>query len=252
MRTRSAACLLAAATCLAGVTPAEASSYTALSVGFSFIDATGGTVLGGLTGADDATVSVALPFSFSFFGTSYNSIFVSSNGLITFGSGDSSFTNTDLSSSPTVPTIAAYWDDLYVSGSATTNVYTLTQGAPGSRQFTVEWADMSYFSDSSRLGGFSFEATLFEGSNLIRLNYLNLATGRNGGGQDNAASATVGVSNGAGDVLLLAFNSGVNSFVGAEHSTLIVPAAVPEPASLLLLGTGVAGLAARRRLRRKL
>jgi hypothetical protein len=236
---------------LIGAAPAQAGSFTATAVGFSFIDATGGSVIAGLTGQDDAAVSVALPFSFSFFGNSFNSVFVSSNGLITFNSANSAFTNQDLNFPLGQPAIAAYWDDLVVAGTANTNVYTLTQGAVGSRQFTIEWAHMSYFDDNlPRTGDFSFEATLFEGSNFIRLNYLNLATGHNGGAQDNAVSATVGVTNGAGDVTQLVFNNGTNAFVGAEKSTLLTPtAAVPEPASLLLIATGLAGLAARRRAR---
>ena len=40
--------------------------------------------------SDDAYYEVALPFPISYFGNSYNSVFVSSNGYITFGEGSSS------------------------------------------------------------------------------------------------------------------------------------------------------------------
>src|SRR5262249_31127806 len=52
--------------------------------------------------------------SFNFFGTTYSHLFISVNGLITFGSPDTFFTwfNTDLTTNPTEAAIAVYWDDL--------------------------------------------------------------------------------------------------------------------------------------------
>jgi hypothetical protein len=41
-------------------------------------------------GSDDTYFEVALPFPINYFGSSYNSVFVSSNGYITFGAGSSS------------------------------------------------------------------------------------------------------------------------------------------------------------------
>src|SRR5262245_27796070 len=90
---------------------AYASSYVASAQAFSFVDATGGTILAGLTNQDDTAVSVPLPFTFRFFDTDYTSLFVSSNGLLTFGSANTAFTNADLTNTPNEAAIAAFWDD---------------------------------------------------------------------------------------------------------------------------------------------
>jgi hypothetical protein len=67
--------------------------------------------------ADDATASVDLgSHHFNFYGTSYtgaNSLFVSSNGLITFGSGDAQFLNSDLTTNPSQASISPLWEDFF-------------------------------------------------------------------------------------------------------------------------------------------
>ena len=93
------------------------------------LSAVNGTVL---TLADDDSAEVALPFSFPFQGASYDSVFVNSNGNLTFGSGDANFFANvpDLLSGP--PRIAPLWDDLspneagliYVSSDATSATVT--------------------------------------------------------------------------------------------------------------------------------
>ena len=61
---------------------------------------------------DDDSEEVALPFSFDFNGTSYNSVFVNSNGNLTFGSGDTDFTESVGEFLSDQPRIAPLWDDL--------------------------------------------------------------------------------------------------------------------------------------------
>lgn len=61
---------------------------------------------------DDDFEELALDFSFPYQGANYNSVFVNSNGNLTFGSGDPDFSEsvTDFLSGP--PRIAPLWDDL--------------------------------------------------------------------------------------------------------------------------------------------
>lgn len=61
---------------------------------------------------DDSSVEVALPFSFPFQGSSYASVFVNSNGNLTFGSGDSDFSESVTELRSDQRRIAALWDDL--------------------------------------------------------------------------------------------------------------------------------------------
>ncbi|MET0535236.1 MAG: hypothetical protein ABW171_13535, partial [Steroidobacter sp.] len=61
---------------------------------------------------DDSTLPVGIPFSFPYQGQSWSSVFVNSNGNLTFGAGNTDFSESvaDLLSGP--PRIAALWDDL--------------------------------------------------------------------------------------------------------------------------------------------
>lgn len=61
---------------------------------------------------DDDFEEVALQFSFPFNGTNYNSVFVNSNGNLTFGNGDTEFSETVSEFLSQEPRIAPLWDDL--------------------------------------------------------------------------------------------------------------------------------------------
>lgn len=61
---------------------------------------------------DDDNHELTLPFSFPFQGSSYGSVFVNSNGNLTFGSGDNDFSDTVSELLNDQPRIAALWDDL--------------------------------------------------------------------------------------------------------------------------------------------
>jgi hypothetical protein len=211
--------------------------YSASAVAFTFEDISGtGTVIGGLTNQDDASASIPVGFSFPFYGTNYTSLFVSSNGLITFGSGDSTFTNGDLTTSSAFAAIAAYWDDQYVH-SPPGNVFFQMVGSGSNQHLDIQWNNVQYYFSS---GPITYEAQLYA-DGRIQFNYQNLVGGVS---NDNGASATVGIK-AAGtqgpNRLLLAFNNGPNAFVGTGQSTLITP---PNPTPDLYRFTLTAGQAA--------
>ncbi len=65
-----------------------------------------------LTLGDDNSVEVDLDFSFPFQGVNYNSVFVNSNGSLSFGTGDSDFSESVAEFLNGPPRIAPLWDDL--------------------------------------------------------------------------------------------------------------------------------------------
>ena len=106
-----------------GVT--DSVNYSAAALPFGFEDISGtGTVIAGLTNQDDASVSIPIGFTFPFYGNSNTTIFVSANGLLTFGAANTGFVNTDLTATPAQSAIAPFWDDLHTGG-----------GQPGSNVF---------------------------------------------------------------------------------------------------------------------
>ncbi len=168
----------------------DAFGYVATDTPYTFTDISGtGTRV--LARADDATSWASIGFNFDFYGTSYSSAFFSSNELITFGAGNSSFSNVNISTTaisfPNIPAIAVFWDDLQFFQEGTDAVYYRTLGNTGNRQFVVQWNNVGGYSSSPSLA--TFQAVLFEGSNEILLNYRDTDFGniRSLGGQ-----ATVG------------------------------------------------------------
>jgi hypothetical protein len=245
MKASVARILVAAAALTAPQVAAAASigpdsyGYTAhdTPIGFVNIAATGTQVL---VNVDDSAAAAAIGFGFNFYGTSYNTAFISSNGLITFNAGDATFTNSDLTvSSPANPAIAALWDDWITNGGA---VYYQTIG----QQFIVQWTDLQPFDGTG--GTVTFEAILSANGNIL-LNFLDTTAG---GNHPSGGSATVGIRNigapGNGEVLQWSFNT-QDASLRSGQAIEFSPAAVPEPGSLMLLGSGVALVA--RRLRRR-
>ena len=102
---------------------------------------------------DDDTQEVALGFSFPFQGGNYTSVFVNSNGNLTFGSGDTDFSESVAEFLTGQPRIAPLWDDLspnngglvlveFGSGSATVSFIGVPEFfATGSNTFSVTMYD---------------------------------------------------------------------------------------------------------------
>ncbi|MER5737264.1 S8 family serine peptidase [Streptomyces sp. NPDC002262] len=140
-----------------------------------------------LSGDEDAA-TIPTPFPVSFYGVAYDSLNVTSNGLVNFLAprlGD--YADTDLpSAAQPNGIVAAYWDDLTLDRAS--RVSTATTGRAGARVFTVSWENAALVADPSvRV---SFQALFDEATGAVTLQYKDVAPG--------GASATVGVENQSG------------------------------------------------------
>ncbi|MDJ0690785.1 MAG: hypothetical protein QNJ41_20040 [Xenococcaceae cyanobacterium MO_188.B32] len=219
--------------------------YISMEVPFQFedISETGTRVL---AGADDATASAALGFTFDFFGTDYTDVSWSPNGLMTFGGTNGQFSNVDLTTTAPFgdfPSIAPLWDDWQFFSEGTDATYFQTLGTPGDRRFVLQWNIAEGFSDSP--SPVTFQSTLFEGSNEILFSYLDVDSGDfRAFGSD----GTVGIRNSGGEatgeVEQFSFNTPA---LRNEQSILFKQVKpTPEPNSVLgLLVLGFLGMKSR-------
>jgi subtilisin family serine protease len=99
---------------------------------------------------DDTFISVPLPFPFSFYGKSYPTAHVSTNGMVGWTSGSHAYSNRPVPD-PSWPngTIYAFWDDLYVDSSS--SVRTASLGDEGDRRFVIEWRNVRFYGADTTL-----------------------------------------------------------------------------------------------------
>jgi hypothetical protein len=173
----------------------DAYGYTCTSgEGFAYIDATTDSQLY----EDEGTVPLALPFPFTFYGTSYLEIFAGSNGTLQFNKRMSSFANDCLGVQPAAgmgEMIAPYWDDLDLRFEGF--LETETVGEAPNRIFVIEWDDVPRYGDNPD-DRVTFAVQLFEGSHDILFLYEDVTTfeGHNG------RNATVGLQSEANGLTL--------------------------------------------------
>jgi subtilisin family serine protease len=150
-----------------------------------------GTRLTAISGCDDCYQSQSLSFSFPFYGTSYTSMYVSSNGYITFGTASSQFSNYPLpSTSMPANLVAPFFDDLYPSG--TGGIYFQDFGDRAIVQFT----NIAPFSGT---GAYTFQIVLTRNGEIKF--YYNSITG-------SVSSATAGIQNATrNDGFAIAYNT---------------------------------------------
>ena len=151
------------------------------------VPASGGTVLA--TSGDDFTMGPrSLGFSFSFFGSAWNQVYVNSNGNLTFGSGSTGWVNGALPASG-YARIAPFWDDLRVPNGDIREIL-------GTGFYAVIWNGVTVMS-SGAPQSVTLEAVLVGAGNPFGLDANTVAisygaiNGANG-------SATVGLNQGNG------------------------------------------------------
>ena len=152
---------------------------------------TTGTRLSSVSYCDDCNQMVNLSFEFEFYGTRYSSIYVSSNGYITLGSGYSDYYNYALpSTAAPANMIAGFWDDLRTTYNG--DVYFKDYGNKAIVQFT----NVEPYSGS---GYFTYQMVLWA-NGTINYYYQNMS--------GTVTSATVGIQNATrNDGLNIVYNS---------------------------------------------
>lgn len=150
-------------------------TYTPIS-GTVLAEATGNT---SSTSLDDSIYPVSLPFDFAFNGIVYNSLNVSTNGFVTFGStAPTGGTYSPISSLTTgySGAISAWGKDLnsvFSISNTTGNISWDVRGTAPNREVVIQWKDFrpSYSISTTSVYVFSFQVILQETSNIIKTTY---------------------------------------------------------------------------------
>ena len=169
---RPRARVLAALATLALAVPAFAQDYTVTNTSGRYVSApsSGVTTVTSLNGQDDASTAISMPFDFSYFGRSYSTVRVCTNGFAQFGASSSStFSNTTLPQSGTNDGIVAvHWDDLHVNQGA---IRHWSSGTAPNRVFYLLWDGVAHF--SNRNATLTFQVQFHETTGKIVTAHLS-------------------------------------------------------------------------------
>jgi hypothetical protein len=196
-------------------------NYSMSMPSFSWYDAYSNGIDSGIDG-DDVYGTLNLPFTFEFFDTSFDTVYVGSNGYLSFS--DSSPRNT-YSPDPIFPSshpdtryvIASFWYDLTVHDYEGSYIYFWST----SDFVVIEYYNVQYWGSSTVVG--SFEVVLFpDGSILFQYQSISSDWG-----------ATVGLNYGLDTQYFNAFTMGLD---GVSNYALLFSLYTPVPEILEILG----------------
>jgi Nidogen-like len=194
---------------------------------------------------DDGFMALSLPFSTTFFGNTYNSLFINNNGNVSFNNGISAFIPTGPTGA-TQPVISPYFGDVDTRNAASGVVHFQTNTA---NQLVVTWDQVGFFSQQANLlnsfqlvlRGNNFDVPVGEGS----IGFFYGTMGWEQTGTSQVAATGFGDGLGNGEVLQSSLMPGLNTILQDHHIWFDVnlnpvppPNGVPGP----IAGAGLPGL----------
>ncbi|MGC9335239.1 MAG: hypothetical protein ACP5JJ_13885, partial [Anaerolineae bacterium] len=170
---------------------------------FAWLDITDGTRL---APPDDGATDVTIPFTFTLYTLSTRDASVYNDGLLLLEATAVTLPkpNQPLADTSLTDLIAAFWDDF---DDTQGGVYSKTLGTAPHRRFVVEWHDRLHWSLEPNLSSVTFEMILYEGTNNIKLQYLDTSFEKEE--WDYGGSATVGICQDGSDYLQYSYNEPV-------------------------------------------
>jgi hypothetical protein len=134
---------------------------------------------------------VPIGFNFTYFGASFDKIFVSRYGFASFMKNDFVFlSSTSSSSSYSGMILLPWYNNSSTIDTSSTIQYSLS-GTAGSRIFTIQWANYPDFSGSVQYR-FNYQIKLYEGTNLVEFQYGSKS------GSGSGWSSNIGINNAVG------------------------------------------------------
>ncbi len=174
------------------VNAGNTTTYGVASTPYGLISGTGTAIT--FSSADDGNATVAMPFPFSFFGSTYSSMFVHSNGFVSFTTGQptgSPYVETIPTSATPNNYIAICHDDLNVTGGGVVSYF--TSGSSPNRVFVINWSAVKFYNTAANNGDMSGQIQLFENDMHIEVHVTS--------SNDPTASAhALGIENSGGTV----------------------------------------------------
>lgn len=109
---------------------------------------------------DEFTTSIALPFSFTFFGTSVDSLFIQDDGVSFSGGSSNDF-------------LSAHGEDPVSRGAGQSPVTYRVDGTGSNRILKVQWPNISFYeiADSFPNDFVNYQIWFYEGSHIIEFHY---------------------------------------------------------------------------------
>ena len=162
---------------------------------YNWVDITGSGTIIGFTSYDQNEPNIPIGFDFNFYGNTYNTVNVCTNGWISFTSTSTAYTNTTIIA-PAEPNnlLAAFWDDLNPGTTGGGDVYYYSDTA--NNRFIVQW-DAVY--DYGATTPNTFQIILYTNGKIV-YQYADM--------QGDLVGSTVGIENADGtDGSLVTFNT---------------------------------------------
>jgi subtilisin family serine protease len=183
---------------------------------------------------DDCAAPITSPFPIRFAGADpgLTTVNVGSNGILSFTTPVTAFSNTTLPSTTATTLIAPFWDDLLPT--ATSTISFAVVGTAPARKLVIQYLNVPHFSG---IGAASFQVEFFENSPNIQFNYADVVF--ENPGFDNGASATVGVQVTTGVAQQFSFNTPSLSNSLSLLFTMGAPLAAAGPDQVVLPGASV-------------